>query len=362
MKINFMGDVMFGELLETYGSGLIATLDRSRVDPFAAVRPVLDEADFNVVNLECVLSDASDLAPPFSRILISPTRYMRFLTDNRINVVNTANNHALDHGIVAFRRSCDLLRSHGIAIMGYDEGRYFQEEPVVCRALGRSVGFLGYNISNFPDRDRTTVIERVLGAVARARGVVDTLVVSIHWGEEYAHIPPPYVVTFGKRILDAGCDIIHGHHSHQIQGVHNDGTRIFAPSLGNFIFDQKIRENRITAVLQVRIEKNSLDHRYLPYRMNDRFQPEPAPQLGGYLNQLDTYLAECLVEGQSGRFAETIAERVRAGHNRNRIRMRVKMLAHFWDYLPHARKILGFRQNRKKVFSVIDSINSLPDA
>lgn len=359
MLINFMGDVMFGELLETLGRGMITSLDRTGADPFAGVSPLLEEGDFNVVNLECVLSDSSALEPPFSRILISPERYVRFLVDHRVNVVNTANNHALDHGVAAFERSCNLLRSHGIAVIGYDKARYFQEDPVVLQARGRSAGFLGYNIANFPAPDRESVIARVVGAVARARDAVDTLVVSIHWGEEYTHIPPPYVVPFGKRILGAGCDIVHGHHSHQIQGVHNDGRRVFAPSLGNFIFDQKISANRITAVLQVQDEGSGLRHRCLPYRMNDRYQPEPAPELAGYLAQLDAWLRECWEDRGDG-LARAVAGRVRAGHNRNRVRMRAMMLAHFWDYLPYARQILGFRQSRRKLYSIVDSLASLP--
>lgn len=354
-----MGDVMFGELLETLGNGLISTLERTGADPFAKARPLLDEGDFNVANLECVLSDRSALAPPFSRILISPERYVRFLVDNRINVVTTANNHALDHGTAAFARSCDLLRERGVAVIGYDKGRYFQDEPVVLRAGGRAVGFLGYNIANFPAPDREAVVARATAAVARARPAVDTLVVSIHWGEEYTHVPPPYVVGYGKRLLEAGCDILHGHHSHQIQGVLGDGRQVFAPSLGNFVFDQKIARNRITAVLQVQVAAEGLAHRYLPHRLNDRYQPEPAPELAGYLAQLDTELRECW-EGRGESLAAAVAARVRAGHNRNRVRMRAMMLAHFWDYLPYARQILGFRQSRKKIFSVVDSLASLP--
>lgn len=350
---------MFGELLETLGNGLVSTLERTGVDPFAKARPLLDEGDFNVANLECVLSDRSALAPPFSRILISPERCVRFLADNRINVVTTANNHALDHGVAAFERSCDLLREHGIAVIGYDKGCYFQDEPVVLRAGGHAVGFLGYNIANFPAPDREAVVARAAAAVARARPAVDTLVVSIHWGEEYTHVPPPYVVPYAKRLLEAGCDVLHGHHSHQIQGVHTDGQRVFAPSLGNFIFDQKIANNRITAVLQVQVAADGLTHRYLPYRLNDLYQPEPAPELAGYLAQLDADLRECW-EGRGERLAEAVAARVRAGHTRNRVRMRAMMLAHFWDYLPYARQIIGFRQSRKKIFSVVDSLASLP--
>jgi poly-gamma-glutamate synthesis protein (capsule biosynthesis protein) len=360
-KINFMGDVMFGELLETYRRGLIATLDRTGADPFEFVRPALDEGDLNVINLECVLSDRSILARPFGEILIAPERYLRFLTDNRINVVTTANNHALDHGEDALKTSVELLEAHGIAVMGYRPGRYFQSEPVVREAGGRSIGFLGYNISNFPDDDKKRQVDRIRAAVSSARSGVDTLVVSMHWGEEYTNIPPGYVVAFGREIIEAGCDILHGHHSHQIQGVALLEGALFAPSLGNFVFDQLVPQNRITAVLRVALGDGGISYEYLPYFMNSRFQPEPSPRHGAYLEELHGLLAQSLEPGGAGKYAARIASRVRDGHRRNRIRMRAKMLGHFWDYARYWREIRNFRRSTAKMFSVIDCEDSLPD-
>jgi poly-gamma-glutamate synthesis protein (capsule biosynthesis protein) len=359
-QINFMGDVMFAELLETYRRGLITTLERTGADPFEHVRPVLDEGDLNVVNLECVLSDRSILGAPFGDILIAPERYLRFLTDNRINVVTTANNHALDHGEAAFARSVELLEAHGIGVMGYRPGCWFQTEPLVREAAGRSIGFLGYNISNFPEGDRRRMVDRIKDVVAAARGDVDTLVVSMHWGEEYTNIPPGYVVGFGREILAAGCDILHGHHSHQVQGVAGIDGRIFAPSLGNFVFDQLVPRNRITAVLQVRLGEDGTSCATLPFFLNDRFQPVPAPEHGPYLEELDRLLATCLEPGRESRHDAAVAAMVRDGHRRNRIRMRLKMLARFWVYLPHWREIRAFRSSDVKTFSVIDREDSLP--
>ena len=360
ITINFMGDVMFGELLETYRRGFVATMDRQGINPFQHARPVLDRGDLNVINLEAVLSDRSVLQRPFADILIAPERYIEFLLDNRINVVTTANNHALDHGGEAFKRSIELLGSHGITVMGYRRDSYFQREPVIVEVRGRKIGFLGYNISNFPIEDKRRVVDRIKSTIAESRASVDTLVVSMHWGEEYSNIPPPYVIRFGREILAAGCDILHGHHSHQVQGVLRDGNRIFAPSLGNFVFDQMIRSNRITAVLSVSIADDSLTYEYLPFFMNRRYQPEPAPQYKGYLETINSYLAESYAVGNEDRYAEIINARVRNGHRRNRIRMRLMMLGHFWDYMPYRREIQAFRRSRKKVFSVIDCQESLP--
>lgn len=226
IRINFMGDVMFGELLENFRRGLRTKLEKRSVDPFEHVGPVLKQAELNVINLECVFSDSSIRRKPFSEILISPKKFIRYLVYNNINVVNTANNHALDHGREAFEGSLDLLAHHGIKVIGYGRNSFFQEEPVVMVLEGKRIGFLGYNISNFPDADKRRHVDRIMDVVSGVRSFLDTIVISMHWGEEYTNIPPPYVVEFGRELLDAGCDILHGHHSHQIQGVMQVGNRI----------------------------------------------------------------------------------------------------------------------------------------
>lgn len=359
IRINFIGDVMFGELLENFRRGLRTTIEKQDVDPFEYVAPVLKQAELNVINLECVFSDSSKLKKPFSEILISPSKFIIHLAESNINIVNTANNHALDHGREAFEGSLDLLAQHGIKVIGYGRQGFFQKEPVVMELEGKKIGFLGYNISNFPDEDKRKYVRRIVDVISGVRSSLDTVVVSMHWGEEYTNIPPSYVVGFGKKLLQAGCDIIHGHHSHQIQGVMQVGNRIFAPSLGNFIFDQKIEENRMTAILQVEMDNGKLSYNYPVYYMNELYQPVPAPLHEGYIKEINDYLMDCLQEGGAARYEETIRNRIKAGHSKNRIRMRTGMLSHFWDYLPYIGNILSFKMGKKNIYSVIKSANDV---
>jgi len=330
------------------------------IDPFEYVRPVLEDAEVNLINLECVLSDSSVLRRPFSDILISPERNVRLLEKNGINLVNTANNHALDHGRQAFERSIRLLRESGIEVIGYDERSFFQEEAAVIESDGRRTGFLGYNISNFSESGRRKTLDRIRGVISEASVEVDLLVLSMHWGEEYTNIPPPYVIRYGRELLEAGADVIHGHHSHQVQGAIESEGRVFAPSLGNFVFDQKVPENRITAVLRIETgEDAKARFRWLPCYMNEMYQPEPAPDLIGYFEKLNGYLRDSFAEGSTERFAGTVESNVRKGHRANRVRMRLCMIAHFWHYLPHIARLLAFRRSRDDTYSIIRDEESL---
>jgi len=355
-----MGDVMLGELLENFRCGLKSTIEKRGIDPFEHVKPLLKDADANVVNLECVLSDSSIRPKPFSEILRSPEKFITYLTDAHINVVNTANNHALDHGKEAFERSLELLKDHGIHPIGYRRDSYFQEEPLVLEPAEIKVGFLGYNISNFPDEDKRKCVERMKDIITGVRSSVDVLVLSVHWGEEHTNVPPPYVVRYGKELLEAGCDIIHGHHSHQIQGVIRDGNRIFGPSLGDFIFDEKAGKNRITAVLRTEIRDGAIFFEYPAFHMNDLYQPVRSPAHDAYVKRITDYLAHSYGEGGADAYRDTVRKKVRAGHRRNRIRMRATMLLHFWDYLPYAGKMLSLAFGKQRIYSVIVGSRTLP--
>ncbi len=360
MIINLMGDVMMGELLETYHRGLRSLLERGGVDPFAVVRPILAAGHLNLINLECVFSDISRLPTPFSRILIAPERHVAFLTGAGVNAVNTANNHALDHGLPAFQRSCAVLREQGILVCGYAPDSFFQTVPTLFEHGDVRLGLLGYNISNFTPADREDLMRRVESVVREVRSGVDLLLVSIHWGEEYANVPPGYVVNYGKRLMAAGVDIIHGHHSHQVQGVHAEPGRIFAPSLGNFVFDQLIPDNRVTAILQVDTGTPGLSHRLTPCYMNGKYQPEPSAEHAPYLENLTQELRELMQTADPTARDATTMDRVRAGHDANRRRMRRLMLSHFWDYLPHLSRIRDYRRRPGQTFSIIRGPGNLP--
>jgi poly-gamma-glutamate synthesis protein (capsule biosynthesis protein) len=79
--------------------------------------------------------------------------------------------------------------------------------------------------------------------VKQARTKCDLLVVSIHWGTEYAPAPRPEDIDTAHKILEAGATVIVGHHPHVLQPVESyrtaDGrdTVIFY-SLGNFLTNQ----------------------------------------------------------------------------------------------------------------------------
>ena len=58
-----------------------------------------------------------------------------------------------------------------------------------------------------------------------------------HGGDEFFHVPMPYIRKQLKGYLDWGCDIVVAHHPHVVQGYEMLGKKAIFYSLGNFIFD-----------------------------------------------------------------------------------------------------------------------------
>lgn len=64
------------------------------------------------------------------------------------------------------------------------------------------------------------------------------VIVNIHWGIEDIHYPEPEKRTLGKKIIDAGADLIIGHHPHIIQPYEKYKEKYIFYSIGNFYFPE----------------------------------------------------------------------------------------------------------------------------
>lgn len=230
---------------------------------FSDVSDVFKKADFGFVNLETPVAPAhSKGSKPF--MFDAPIALLDGLKANGIKIVSFANNHVMDQGWAGFAETREHLRDEGLFFVGSGDTAPQSWQPVITEANGIKVGWLGMtrwlNGNRNPEKDDQPHVNffpypgeaggatgldeaGVLEAVKQARAKCDLLVVSIHWGVEYAPAPKPEDVETAHRILEAGASAIVGHHPHVLQPVETyrtaDGrdTVIFY-SLGNFLSNQ----------------------------------------------------------------------------------------------------------------------------
>jgi poly-gamma-glutamate synthesis protein (capsule biosynthesis protein) len=359
MLIKFVGDLMLGELLENYHRGVRTMVDRG-LDPFEFCRQELSDADLCVGNLECVITDISNKQGLFRDILRAPHHFVEVLRRSGITAVNTANNHTLDHGPEALWDTLRTLEAHGICTFGGTPDEPFQNRPVIRKVNGVNIGLLGYNLANLGPHRFEESVDRICSTLQSVRTKLPFIVLSLHWGQEYTDCPEPVLCKVATRLFASGCNLIHGHHSHRLQGVVLREGKLLAPSLGNFIFDDRRRENLLTAVLCARVADGAVERFDIrPYFINRSFQPVPARHLDGAVRELCRNLEALLeLEDESARdrVAQEIADKVARGHSRNRVRMRALMLLHLHHYLGHLGMLWRYgRRKHGREFSVTDS-------
>lgn len=274
--------------------------------PFEACRDILTGADLAVCNLESApATGGSQVAGKGIWFRATPGAAAA-LARAGFDLVSLANNHALDYGRSAFLESLSILDGLGIAYCGGGRDAAGARAPAVLERRGLRVAFLGY--SEFAElywtadrfsfdagegRPGVAPLRRPYGVlslssvkranghldedIARARQAADVVVASVHWGPEYTNEPDRFQQLAGQALLDAGADLVLGHHPHAIQGLCGSGRALVAFSLGNFVFDQKRDVTTESMVLLLELSRKGVfSWEVLPVRIVGG-QPRPAP-------------------------------------------------------------------------------------
>ncbi len=217
---------------------------RGRGYPFAAMRDTLRSADIAFGNLECVLANGGDPIPKKYNFRGRPIGAMA-LAEAGFDIVSVANNHTLDYGREGLAETLTHLRRTKVIPVGAGNTLAEAHRMQVLRSNGFRIGFLAY-LGMFPPllppaTDEPSVamayLPRLRAEIRSARRRVDFLVVSLHAGVEHAPSPSARQQAIARAAIEAGADVVVGHHPHVVQQLaFYRGKPIFY-SLGNFVFN-----------------------------------------------------------------------------------------------------------------------------
>jgi poly-gamma-glutamate synthesis protein (capsule biosynthesis protein) len=331
-----MGDVNLGAMLENYKRGVVGKIVNDGINPFSWFKRQLMDADLNVCNLECVLSDTSERTVPFNNVMRSPKDFVKVLRENNIQVVNLANNHTLDHGFPAYREMKSALHEAGIATIE-DAFRFSDEKPLIIEKKGLSLGFIGYYIEEtIQPAAYDEVVENMHKQLKQLETNCDQILLSLHWGHEYTSNPLSWQIQLAKELIKRykKLSVIYGHHSHTLQGIHTSENCVFAPSLGNFVFDDCIKNNRISGLLNVSISDSKMDHKLMPCFINTNYQPEPTASFDAHIHRLNKALEADFTNDdlQNTDWDQKLMAESKRGHMVNRIKVRLLYFMNLFRY------------------------------
>lgn len=203
-----LGDVA---LVRSRANGAIGRLD--------ALKTLLDAADIRIANLEAVITSHDQASTKIGHGLRADPNVLDTLTAAGFNVVNAANNHALDYGAEGLTNSLELLGARGIGVCGIDtEGGRQQCVTRVVNSI--KVGFLGFcddlNVAPVAGAPRPYLWSReaASSAIAAARRQADVVIVQVHWGYEFSLHPLRRNRDEARRAVEAGAHAVICHHAH----------------------------------------------------------------------------------------------------------------------------------------------------
>ena len=268
-KLCFVGDLMCHSTQFNYAKVDADSFDFTGV--FREVKSYLSEADLTIGNLETVIAGKENGYSGYP-YFNAPDDFVYALKDAGLDLLITANNHALDQGWDGVKRTIDVINENKIHRTGtftsqedQDSIRIFQINSIKIAILAYSENTNGvsipkgkYFIINLIDEEK--IKQDIL--LARNKNV-DLVLVHLHYGPEYNREPSDYQKEIVRKIIEAGADIIIGGHPHVIQRFEcfqTNNTKLdsgfVAYSLGNFISNQRWRYSDAGVILNIQISKN----------------------------------------------------------------------------------------------------------
>jgi len=271
----FLGDVVPGRSME-------AQLARfGPAYPWQGLAPLLREADLALANLECVLStQGRPMAKQY--VIRAHPAWGQTLVEAGIDVVTLANNHALDYGPEALDETLSTLQRLGIPTVGAGLSAEEARRPALFTLNGIRVAVLGYAAARWdgsadvPATDRIAWAEpeRVQADIRAVRDQVDVVVVLLHAGTEYARTPSADQVAVARAAIDAGADLVVGHHPHVTQTVERYGRGLIVYSLGDALFDIPRQAAMQGDLLRVHVTRAGLSQAELwPFWIEGEIRP-----------------------------------------------------------------------------------------
>ena len=234
------------------------------------IKKILAEDDLTIVNFEGTLADKV-VVPSSKRgngfLFLAPTSYAQTLPDNSIEAATLENNHVMDFGEDGYASTMAALQAAGVVVSN-------SSTLGIYEVKGVKIGMLAYQTFN---GGYDYIYSTLQNDIENARSLgCDIVTVSYHWGQEKDYHPNDNQQRLGKATIDAGADLVIGHHSHRINPIEEYNGKYIVYSLGNFSFAGNNKpSDMLTFVFQIKFkyrrgEMYGTDFRIIPCRISSK--------------------------------------------------------------------------------------------
>lgn len=212
---------------------------------FDELKEINKNIDYSIINLEApiVINDKAEPIKKTGPNLRCAKEVVEAIQYAGFNCVTLANNHLYDYGHEGYLDTIHTCDEYGVDYVGV--GNNLNEAKKI---LYKKIDSKTLAIINFCEHEWSIATETTSGAnplnvvqnyyqIKEAKTKADFIIVIVHGGSEYYHLPTPRMKDTYRFFIDAGADIVVNHHQHCYSGyeIYNGSPIIYG--LGNLCFD-----------------------------------------------------------------------------------------------------------------------------
>lgn len=226
------------------------------------------QSDLTVINLEGPIfkpqnSDINEWEVQKAGPLLSNSNLPNFSVST---IFNLANNHFMDYGNTVCDENIRLINLSGNKYMGYGSNLAEARKPLVIDYQDVKIGLLSatenlFGTAGFQTPGLSTLGSWIYSMLAELNSRVDFTVVNVHGGFEDSPWPTPDTLERYRSFIDAGANLVIGHHPHVIQGYESYRSGFIAYGLGNFVIDPFAWKDYKYATESIGIELNFIQEK-----------------------------------------------------------------------------------------------------
>lgn len=257
--LSFVGDCSIGDATQSrdMDTSFTSTIAREGYAwPFSNLIAYTKADDMTFANLEvCLTNRARSIADKNKMYnLIAPPEYVQVLIEGSVEAVNTVNNHCFDFTFNGYKDTMSALDEAGVQHFGtINPGKEEGSDLLgIYEVKGVKIGVVGFSYPLEEEYVKKRIISRI-EKLKQEEGC-QIVIVSLHWGRETHMTPSSWQYGYAKDLINAGADVIWGHHAHVVQPVMFYKGKPIMFSTGNFMFGSMSEVNPATGIFQLEYE------------------------------------------------------------------------------------------------------------
>jgi hypothetical protein len=208
------------------------------------IKEIIKNTDISLVNLESSTTLSNNKIIKSGPNLKMNPLVLSLIKQTGFDAVTLANNHIMDFGSEGLFDTISCAQSLGLLMCGAGKNIHEAIQPIIFqRQDGLRIAVFSFCEKEFGVADENTPGSAwisdplALLEIKKYRDSADFILIIAHGGLEHVPLSPLERQTQLRNFIDAGADMVIGHHPHVVQGWENYHGKYIFYSLGNLIFD-----------------------------------------------------------------------------------------------------------------------------